>query len=199
LIFHFFLSLAWLGATVHFLWPDPLVLFVLFFAVGALWFTTIVVLAFQRANFGDVDLAVAGAVFPGSRLKAELRASKGFGEAREVTAALVCKRVSWREEFGTGYGKELVPLEEVVWSRQARFPAVAHGGGGLCRIEFEVPADGEVTRDKEWNSNDRGVMMQWQKPGIQWWIDVRVAAPGMRMDRSFPVTVVARPAGNITP
>jgi len=185
---HWIGSTAWLWMTYQFLWrQEPLILFIAFFFVGICWFLGAVLLTVQWVRFGDVKLDVADPVVLGGKLRAVLRT--WFGEVREVTASLHCKRVEWKESFMSEDGHGHLPEQKSVWSRTGRFPV----SGGQCRLEFDVPADAEPSRPHEYNFGDRRVKMQWQTPGFRWSLDVRVDT-GIGLQRTFYVEVVpARP------
>ena len=183
-LLHWVGSAAWLWMTFHFLSPrESLVLFLAFFFVGICWLLGAVLQTVQWARFGNVTLSVADPVFLGGKLSAVLRTR--FGEVREVTAILQCKRVEWRESFMSADGHGHLPEQKSVWSRTGRFPV----SGGQCRIEFVLPADAEPSRPHEYNFGDRRVKMQWQTPGFLWSLDVRVDT-GIGLARSCPVEVL---------
>src|SRR5262245_61107576 len=86
-------SSALLWATFHFLWrKDSALFFIIFFIIGAGWLLGAILLGLQWARFGNVTLTVADPVSPGGKLRAVLRTK--FGEVRDVTAFLECKRIS---------------------------------------------------------------------------------------------------------
>ena len=198
LLVQWVISGAWLWLTVKFLWKDgPPYLFLIFFVVGAAWFIAAVYLTFGRLRYQDVQLDLAEPVHPGGKLIARLRAPAGFGGASAVTATLQCKRAYFYDNLG-GNRRHVTPAEEVVWSREARFPVSVQSGNSECPIEFDVPADARATVPVSLVLGDERMHVQnWQKSGFHWQLDVHADAPGIDLVCSFPVTVSARPPGKM--
>lgn len=193
LILHWILSAAWLAMTVKFLWQQsPLYLFLIFFVVGAAWLLATVYFTLERLKYKDVRLDVAGPVRPGGKLVATLHAQSGFGGASAVSATLQCMRVYFNDNLA-GNRTKLSQGEDLVWSVECRFPVASQPGKNQCQLEFDIPADAEVSR-RVWllpDPNNRAVE-EWQKPGFRWQLDVRADVPGIDLVRSFPVEVGAR-------
>jgi hypothetical protein len=192
LALHYFLSGSWLWLTFNFLWKDAGVLFLLLFVIGAAWLLAVVYHTFEGLKYGEVELSIAGPVHPGGKLVALVSSPGGFAGARTLTATLQCKRMFWHDG-PAGNRRSLTPGEELVWSREARFPVSAQRGAGRCRIEFEIPADARATVPASIVLSDRSIVQDWQKSGFHWQVDLRADIQGVDLMRSFPVTVAVRP------
>jgi hypothetical protein len=188
---------GWLALTYRFLWREgPLLLFVIFFAVGAVWLLSAIYYSIERLKYGVAELDVTGPVRTGGKLAGVLRVPAGFGGAAELTATLRCLRITFLEGIGGSRNVAQIPYENETWSFRKRFAVSGQGRDSECRVEFNIPANAEPTKQHWFYLGYPYDVVEWQKPGFRWELDVSTDAPGIGFRRTFHIEVV--PAGKPT-
>ena len=151
--------------------------------IGAVLLLATIYHTLELLKYGDLHLAIETRPFPGGKLVALVRAPGGIGGARELTATLHCKHVYWRTNMGQS-GSSL--SEDVVWSTERQFPVSVRLGRSHCRIEFDLPADAQV-------STTSTIAGGGQSPGHYWEVCVHADVPGIDLMRTFLIPVGVRP------
>jgi hypothetical protein len=189
LLLHYAGSGIWIWLSAYLFWEDWRGIFWLFFLVGGPWLGVALYQTFALLKYRNVRLRIAGRVWPGGKLVADLQVPSGIESARKLAATLACKQVSIMTTVGPNQNSRGV-YESVIWSWDAEFPLIKRLGRSECRIDFDLPDDMQYTTSQP-------LVGGGQSLGTFWDLSVHADVPGVDLKCSFVVPVGARPPGKI--
>lgn len=158
--------------------------------LGLFWIWHMARATANEAKFGVVSLAPAKRpACPGGRLEAILRFHDQAPGFAGIDAELRCVAVTIIRRSKTG----VAPLEEVAWSTRKTFP-LRHDHAA---IGFDIPADAPATDLPGERASESGWHSLPMEPGKalrfhRWELFVTARAPGLDLERGFPVVIDPR-------
>lgn len=158
--------------------------------LGLFWIWNMARATANEAKFGVVSLTPAKRpACPGGRLEAILRFHDQVPGFSGIDAELRCVAVTIIRRSKTG----VAPLEEIAWSTRKTFPLRRDHAA----IGFDIPADAPATDLPGERASESGWHSLPMEPGKalrfhRWELFVTARAPGLDLERGFPVVIDLR-------
>jgi hypothetical protein len=140
-------------------------------------------------RFGRIRLHLrATPVTLGGALEGELEFPRKASSLKDVIATLACTRIIWRGGSGPGGGGGATRSDEDIWTVQQRLELVVRGPRGRAVLRFDIPAG---QPDSAAHSSSGLTLGVAKTVDHAWELRLRAAAPGLNLERRFPITVLA--------
>jgi hypothetical protein len=158
--------------------------------LGLFWIWHMARATANEAKFGVVSLTPARRpACPGGRLEAILRFHDQLPGFAEIEAELRCVAVTIIKRSQTG----VAPHEQIAWSTRKTFPLHRD----RADIGFDIPADAPATDLPGERASESGWHSLAMEPGKalrfhRWELFVTARAPGLDLERGFPVVIDPR-------
>jgi hypothetical protein len=142
--------------------------------------------AFQTLDafrFGRIRLHLHSApAFVGGTLEGELEFPRKSSLLRHVVGTLACTRIKWHSSSGSG-----IRSEEDFWVTSKGLELIVTGPRGRAALRFDIPAGQPHSGAHSSSGWTAGTA---ETVDHAWELRVRAAAPGLNLDRRFPITVM---------